>query len=383
MAQKIRTISADSHLEISPERWTPRVPARYRDRAPRLVKLADGGDGVTIENRRRYVLGLAITGTPYEDHKLSGLTYEGSPGAGSAEQRLKEQDRDGVDAEVIFASVGIGPNMWRGISDDAVYQAVVHAYNEFLGEEYCPVAPDRLIAMGVIPSSGIEDAIAEMEYCARVGLKGIALNNFPSGKGFPTPEDDRFWAAAVDLGIPVTVHITFMERKGPTFNYKHDPGEVGFGADPVGVLTRFGGRSGLNAVQLMLAEVFDRFPKLKIFWAETQISWVPYFLDQLDDTYERSRHWMKSDFGLAPLKRKPSEYIREHCWWGFIYDAFGVRSRHDVGLDRVMWCNDFPHSAGDWPQSQQRLDEMFVGVPETERYKVVAGNAVEFFHLAN
>ena len=46
-----RVISADSHLEMSPERWTPRVPARYRDLAPRLVKLPDGGDGVMVEGQ--------------------------------------------------------------------------------------------------------------------------------------------------------------------------------------------------------------------------------------------------------------------------------------------------------------------------------------------
>jgi len=42
MASKYRLFSADSHLEISPERWTERVPVKYRDRAPRLVKLANG-----------------------------------------------------------------------------------------------------------------------------------------------------------------------------------------------------------------------------------------------------------------------------------------------------------------------------------------------------
>lgn len=381
MARKYRIISADSHLEIAPERWTRRVPANYRDRAPRLVRLPDGGDGIMVENRRVYVLGLAITGKPYEEHRLSGLTYEGSPGAGSPEQRLEEQDRDGVDAEVLFASVGIGPNLWRGIRDDRVYKAAVHAYNEFLGEEYCPVAPDRLIAMGVIPTTGIEDALAELDYCARVGLKGIALNTFPSGKGLPTPEDDRFWAAAVGLGMPVTVHIGFMERQGPTFRYKRDPGDVGFGADPVGVLTRFGGRNALNAVQLMLAGVFDRFPKLGIDWAECQVGWIPHFLEQIDDTYERSRHWMVRDFGIEPLARKPSEYMREHCWWGFMCDPFGVRVRHEIGIDRMMWESDFPHSAGDWPHSRGLIERMFVGVPEEERHKMLVGNAAEFFRL--
>ena len=382
MASKYSLFSADSHLEISPERWTPRVPAKYRDRAPRLVKLPDGGDGIIVEGQDVYVLGLAITGKPYEEHKLFGLNYQGSPGAGSPEERIQEQIQDGVDGEVLYTSAG-NLSFWRGIKNDAAYRAVVHAYNEFLAEEYCAVDRDRLLAMAVIPSSGIDDAIAEMEYCARTGLKGVALNSFPSGKGYPTAEDDRFWAAVIDIGIPLTVHVGFLGREGPTFKYPRTPGEVAFGGDPIRVLTRFGGNSGLNAIQLILAGVFERFPKLKIFWAETQMGWLPYFYEQLDDIYKRSRHWIERDFGLAPLKRKPSEYIREHCWWGFIYDPIGLRLRHDINIDRIMWGNDFPHSAGDWPHSRQVIKDMFEGIPEDEQQKMLVSNAVEFFHLEN
>ena len=92
---------------------------------------------------------------------------------------------------------------------------------------------------------------------------------------------------------------------------------------------------------------------------------------------------MERDFGLAPLKRKPSEYIREHCWWGFIYDPIGLRLRHDVNVDRIMWGNDFPHSAGDWPHSRQVIKEMFEGIPEEEQQKILVSNAVDFFHLDN
>ncbi len=93
MPSKYRLFSADSHLEIAPSRWTDRIPVKYRDRAPRLIKLANGGDGIIIEGRPLYVVGLAIAGKPYERHELRGVSYEGSEGAGSPEQRLKEQDQ--------------------------------------------------------------------------------------------------------------------------------------------------------------------------------------------------------------------------------------------------------------------------------------------------
>jgi predicted TIM-barrel fold metal-dependent hydrolase len=381
MARQYRVISADSHLEISPERWRGRVPAKFRDRAPRLVKLANGGDGVIVENRPLYVLGLAITGKPPQEHRLDGISYETGPGAGPPEQRLEQQDRDGVDAEVLFTSAGNG-GFWRGIRADDAYKAVIHAYNEFLAEEYCATAPDRLLATGIIPNVDVSSAVAEMEYCARAGLKSVALSMFPSGKTFPTEDDDRFYAAALDLNMPLTIHVGFIGRDGPVFRYQKEPSDVvGFGSDPVRVLTRFGGGTAQNALQMVMFGVFDRFPKLRIYIAETMIGWFPYFCEQTDDIYERNRYWAESYYGLQPLKRLPSEYVRDHIIWGFLNDPIGVRQRHEVGIQNAMWGSDFPHSAGDWPHSLKTLDKLFNEVPDNERHQMVAGNAIEFFHL--
>lgn len=374
-----RLISADSHLEISPDRWTGRVPATDRHRAPRLVRL-DGGNGLIIENRPLYIVGLDLSGKPYEEHSVKDARFEGSPGTASPEQRLREQDADGVDAEVLFTTP---PNhhFWRGIQDDEAYKSVVHAYNEFLAEEYCAVAPDRLIGMGAIPMSCVTDAVAELEYCARAGLKGVALNAFPHGKAFPIPEDDRFWAAARDLNMAITVHASFIGAEGPTFYYARRPGEGGFGSDPVTLLMRFGGGQTRHVIQMMFAGVFDRFPSLRIFNAETMIGWIPYALEQIDDTYERSCHWMERLYGLEPLPEPPSAYIRRHCVWGFLRDRHGVRVRHEIGIENAMWGSDFPHAAGNWPHSRQVLDNMLTGVPDEERYQITCGNAIEFFHL--
>ena len=380
MARKYRLFSADSHLEISPSRWTNRVPEKYRDRAPRLVKLANGGDGIIIEGRPLYVVGLAIAGKPYERHELRGISYEGSEGAGSPEQRLKEQDKDGVDGEILYTSAS-NLSFWRGIKNDDAYLATVHAYNTFLADEYCTVNRDRLVALGAIPTHSVDAAVKEMEYCAKAGLKGMMLNTFPSGKSFPTAEDDRFYAAALDLNMPLSVHVSMQLPDGPLFKYDKDPGEVAFGGDPIRVLTRFGGNSGLNAVQLLLSGVFDRFPKLRIYWAETQMGWLPYYYDQLDDVYNRSKHWMQRYFDLKPLSKAPSAYFREHFYWGFIYDRVGVRLRYEIGVDKVLWGNDFPHSAGDWPNSKRVIDDIFSGVPEDEKHKMLVDNAVNFFHL--
>ena len=78
---------------------------------------------------------------------------------------------DGLLAEVLFPNMQVGPRLWRGIADDDLYRATVRAYNDWLGEEYCPVSRDRLIGLGVIPWSGLDDAVAELHHCAKLGLR--------------------------------------------------------------------------------------------------------------------------------------------------------------------------------------------------------------------
>ena len=286
---------------------------------------------------------------------------------------------------MLFTGVG-GPNLWRGIGSNDAYRSVLRAYNDFLAEDYCSVDPDRLIGLGVVPETSIADAIAEIEHCAKLGLKGVTLNAFPSGKGLATPEDDEFWAAAIDLDIPLTVHVVFgfpANYSGPTAIYPREPEEIGqAGNDTVRRYANYAIRGGRNAMQMVFAGVFDRFPKLKIYFAETQIGWIPNWLEQMDYSYERNRHWSERLLGLKPLARRPSEYVREHCWWGVLLNPIGVRLRHEIGVDRIMWATDFPHSETDWPNSQEMsIKPNFEGVPEDEVHRMIAGNAIEFFKL--
>jgi predicted TIM-barrel fold metal-dependent hydrolase len=137
----------------------------------------------------------------------------------------------------------------------------------------------------------------------------------------------------------------------------------------------------VEASQLIVAGVFDRFPKPQIYWAENNIGWLPYFYEQIDHEYAINRFWAERQLGLPKLKRLPSEYLKEHAHWGFFEDHVGVRLRHEIGVDRMMWSTDFPHVVSRWPKSLQKLEQQMAGVPEEERRKMVAGNAIRFFGL--
>lgn len=384
MARKYRYFSADSHFERLPETWTHRVPEKYRDRAPRRIKLADGRDAIVEEGQPLEYRGTNLfAGKSIEEFSPINLDFEHSPGAGSAQQRLKEQDADGIDAELLFASEARNPK----IKDKDAFLAIVKAFNDYFIEEYCSVDPNRLVGVAVMPDIGVEDNIVEMKRCREKGFKAMRLHTFPSGKSYPTPQDDRFWAAALDLDMPITVHTSFPGRtdQREVFLMKY-PKEPEGEERPFDFLQRIA-RQGIyhggavEAAQLIFSGVFDRFPKLQIYWAENNIGWLPYFYEQMDQTYRVNCSWAERLLGLKRLARLPSEYLRDHAHWGFFDDPIGVQLRHCVGVDRIMWGTDFPHIVSRWPHSLPVMEEQMAGAPEDEKRKMLAGNAIKFFHL--
>jgi predicted TIM-barrel fold metal-dependent hydrolase len=384
-------ISSDGHLEVVPERWTGRMPARLRDKAPRTIKLPDGGDAILVEGQKPYPVPFLDlrAGRTNETWQPFGVTVAETAGVGPPEQRLREQDMDGLHAEVLFPNMQLGPRLWRTMADDEAYRAAVRAYNDWLGEEYCPVSRDRLIGLGVIPWTTLDDAVAELEHCAKLQLKGVALGVFPSGKSFPTPEDDRFWAAALDMKMPLTVHVGF-DRLGPratepTFVYRDaDPAAVARvpGRNIVEWMAFLGLPPALSLTQMVMSGVFDRLPDLRVFFAETRLGWVPFWMEEADYWYERHRHWAERLLNLPPLRQRPSDYVRRHVLFSVQHvERVAIELRHHLGVDHVMFATDFPHIECDWPNTRPFAERLFAGLPGDEAFKIAAGNVLRYFRL--
>lgn len=391
MARTYHLVSADSHLDLSPDMWTHRVPLKYRDRAPKVIQFENGSDAVVCDGGPPNSIGITRNvGVPFQELPFVTPKFSEPVGNGTPELRLLEQDRDGVDAEVMFTWV---ERMFRDSKDDEFYRTMISTYNEYLGEEYMSVAPDRLFPMGTLPTTGIDDAVRELEHCAKLGLKGVTLQTLPSGRGFPTPEDDLFWAAALDLNMALAVHgggrfggfggAAGVHKGDPVFKYPkviHSPDNHKDDALDL-LFSNQGGKWAMGVMQLAYAGVFDRFPRLELYFAETMAGWIPFCLFMLDDNYRRYQPMMRHFWGVDDLKRRPSEYMQEHTYWGTLYDLPGIEGRSAIGANRIMFATDFPHAAGDWPNSKPFIDQMFAGVTEDEKHAMLAGNAARFFHL--
>lgn len=385
MEKTYRYISADSHFESPPETWRHRVPKQYHDRLPRRIKLPDGRDALQIEGEPLIYGGTSLFGgrSP-EEFDPTILDFEHTPGCGSAEQRLREQDQDGVDAEVLFALGVRNPN----IKDTDTLTAITRGFNSFMAEEYCATDPRRLIGVGILPNRGVDNDIKEMELCKKMGFKAVWLTGYPNGTSFPTAEDDRFWAASLDLDMRVVVHVAFRLRVGgrgvPLLNYPNEPkGERRPPTDFVQRLARMApyNTGAVEGTQLVVTGVFDRFPKLEIYWAENNIGWIPYFYEQMDAEYEVNRFWVQRTLGLPKLKQRPSEYFKQHAYWGYWEDKVGLDARHEIGVDRMMWSTDFPHLVTRWPHSVNVAESQMASIPEEEKKLLVAENAATFFNL--
>ncbi len=378
-------ISTDSHLEVPPYSWEPYVAPEFREFVPKVVQLPGGGDAWQMPGRAQPVpLGLNFSaGRGWEHLKTSGLSYaEGLVGAGDARQRLHEMDQDGVDAEVLFPAVSGQRTLDAAAIPPEAYVALARGYNDWLSREYTAEDPDRLLGLAILPGSTIDDSVAELERVASMpGIHGVVLHHWPNGSPVPVPEaDDRFWKRALELNVPLTAHVSFGGGAAAEEAAMAKAAQEGLSlmnfAPMTTMLSKTATRGG-QVIQLIQHGTFDRFPELQVFFAETQIGWLPEFKEDADENWRRHRYWSGTD----SWAHEPSWYVGHNTHWGFQIDRFGLKVRHDIGVDRIQWSTDFPHVQCDWPDSRKVIEEQFRDIPGDERRKIVCDNAKTYFRL--
>jgi predicted TIM-barrel fold metal-dependent hydrolase len=360
-------ISADSHVVEPPDLWTRRVPARLRARAPRMVRL-EQGDGWVFEGQGEPApFGLVqCAGLPPEQQRLwvrweqvRELAWE--PGA-----RLRSLDQSGIAAEVLYPSPRIQNAIFAGADDPELHVACVRAYNDWLSE-FCSRDSRRFAGVPWLPAAGVSAAVQELERTQKLpGLRGVLLGRYPHAGTRLAPEDDALWARCAELGAPVHIHVGLAGSPAGTpalaASFRPFHGAFRFYDPPV------------RAAELIYARVFDRFPRLQVVFAEADAGWVPYLKEQLDDRYARQNPAEKLALAL-----RPSEYFERNLYYTIVTDAYGIRNRHAVGLDRILWSSDFPHAGCDYPDYSRSIERDFAGVPDAERAPILGGTAARLY----
>jgi hypothetical protein len=230
--------------------WGERVDKKFRDRAPHTEHNLKGTEGefFVCENidpvQVAGFFGSGKTAEELPEHRKRG--FEAAPkSVWDPAERLKEQDRDGVNAEAMYTSMGM---LLFGLDDAELRAACFRGFNDWAAE-YTSYDPKRLIGLGTVELGDITAAVAEIERCRKIGIRGVLIwGSPPDDKPYSHRDYDPFWAAAQDLDMPISLHI-LTGRRGTGVDPQACPALVHVAAafDP-GVIRGTGARRRARAL---------------------------------------------------------------------------------------------------------------------------------------
>ena len=367
-------VDADAHVYEPPDVWQARVPQALRARAPRLKAGADGDVWLFDDGTRIRPIGLmAAAGAGYLGFRPSGLTYETMRrGCFDPAARLADMDADGIHLQMLYPSVcEEGARMFG--DDRALQLACVRAYNEWQ-LAFCAAGDGRLFGHAVIPASGLDDAVAELEWALAQGYRGVLISTFPNGSVEPSADDDPFWARAAEAGVPVALHIGSFHADGPVKRRRFDPAAV----LPRAATSKSGANTVPLVARMIFSGLFDRVPGLRALLVEANIGWIPAMLEQTDDMFLRYRWFTQTAERLPTM---PSRVFHRNFWATFMVDTVGMDLRHRLNVDHLMWSTDYPHTGTDWPNSRVTIDRVFAGVPADQVRRMLHDNCKALYRL--
>ncbi len=363
-------ISADSHFVEPPTMWVERLDKKFRDRAPHTVKdyKGRGGEWFVCENiTPMAVAGFFGAGVPSAElpaHSKKGFD-EAPKSVWDASYRIADQDRDGVDAEVIYTSMGMP---LFGLDDAELRFFCFRAFNDW-ATEYCSYDLKRLIPLGLITLEDIPSAVDELQRIAKKGMRGAMIWAEPPGdRPYSDPDYEPFWAAAQDLNMPLSLHI-LTARSGTGAN-------PASGKDFLLSLANLHHQIERSISVLVYGGVLEKFPGLRIVSAENDVGLMAYFMYRLDTVQHRL-----GALGNMKLPLRASEYIKRQVYATFIADPVFIDSLDRYGPDNIMWSSDYPHTAATYPRSQQIVAKRFGNLPDEQRQKIVRGTAARVYGL--
>ena len=364
-------VSVDDHVCEPSDMWDDFVPAKWKDRAPRMVRKPDGSDVWVFEGQQLPNVGLnAVAGRPPEEYGMEPTAHEQlRDGCYDVDARIGDMNASGILGSLCFGTVpGFVGELFARQEDKDMAAAMVRAYNDWHIDAWCGAHPGRFIPLSIPMLWDAEAMAEEVRRVARKGCHAVTFPDSPNNLGYPSLHSETwepFWRACDEEGTIVCIHIgsgTKMKLEDMTA-----PIEIMIAATPISL---YG-----CATDLTFSTFLRKYDNLKIALSEGGTGWVPYFLERADYVYEHHHHWTKQDFG----DKLPSDVFREHIVTCFIDDAVGIQNRDLIGIDNITWECDYPHSDTTWPEAPERLWESLRGVSDEDIHKMTHLNAMEHF----
>jgi predicted TIM-barrel fold metal-dependent hydrolase len=395
MAELPMIISVDDHIVEPADVWTSRMPAKFKDAAPHIVRkdmpevtfvggkltVNEGGGGAPAdwwiyEKLQRPLLRVdSAVGVPRDEVTMKGVTYEDMrPGSYSQKERLEDMDENHIEASLCFPTFPrFCGQTFTEAEDKELALLCVKAYNDYQVEEWCAGTGGRLIPLIIVPLWDAHLAAAEVRRNAERGVRAVCFSEIPAYLGLPSIHDpdnywDPFFAACDETSTVVNMHIGSSSKMPSTS--PDAPAAVGSSLTHI--------NAELSMTDFLLSGLFERFANLKVAYSEGQIGWIPHLLHRMDVVWEDNRGWG----GVADkVPNPPSSYFKDHVYGCFFDDPNGLRLIDEIGEDNITYESDYPHSDSTWPRTRQIAEKQMAGLTDDQRYKVVRGNAIRLFGL--
>jgi predicted TIM-barrel fold metal-dependent hydrolase len=379
---KYDVISADCHIDLvwlPPDLFTANASASLRDRMPYVTNGEDGPHWVSRSGSKFGLMNgmgsagrLYIPGQIHRSDRMAstGLYDDGRRGIRRLTDpalRLRDQDLDGVQGEVLYGILGAASRL----NDPEAVTEVIRIYNQWLAD-FCDTYPERFAGIACIPGHNMTSAIEELERVGKRGsVRGLEIPLQEDMKPLWDPYWEPLWAAVNELGLPMHFH-TIGTGHPETQGF---PLQVQRAAWAV-FITGFGIQMASVLMSMIFSGVFEKYPKLRLVIGESGIGWIPYVLEHMDLEWEDQFHDLS-------LTMKPSDYWRRQCAATYQTDRIGIKLLDELGIENVMWGSDFPHPDGIWPDSQEFIDRELGHLPENARRKIICDNAAALYGFSN
>jgi predicted TIM-barrel fold metal-dependent hydrolase len=369
-------VSVDDHVVEPPsmhEFFRDHLPAKFKDRAPRVIRRENGTDAWLVEGVEIGTFGLnAVAGRIPEEWGYDPATFDQvRPGAYDVHERVRDMNVNGVLASLNFPSwPGNGGQFFTQSDDDEFVAAMIRAYNDWHIFEWAGAYPGRFIPLALSGFKlGGEWMAGEIKRVAELGCHAISWHSEPFRFGMPDYHGDE-WDAALAASQECESVVVFHFGGAPT-RMPRSPFEVITHAMPFS--------TAIFASELLWSPMMRKFPRLRFALAEGGVGWYAYWLEKADFVYEHHHRWTGTDFG----NERPSEVFRSRVLTCFIDDVTGIELRYKIGIDNLSWECDYPHSDATWPQSAEVLMKSFVtaDVPNNEIDQISWQNACAFYNF--
>jgi 5-carboxyvanillate decarboxylase len=332
------------------EAWAPaELLARYRKLLEEKPASWDPGF--------RSLWGFFLGATPRATQLVTRIQDLGA-------QRIADMDASGIARQLVFLTA---PGVQ--VFDAATAVSLSRNLNDQLSDEI-KKQPDRYAALAAIAPQDPKSAAAELERSVKqIGFKGAVVNSHTQGEYLDDPKYWEIFEAAEALDVPLYLHPNTPPPAmiGPFLPRGLDGAIYGFAVE-----------TGLHLLRIVVAGVFDRFPKLKMVVGHLGEG-LPFWLFRLDFMHRAMVNANRYP-GVRPLKKKPSDYLRENVWVttsGMQWAPAILFSQQVLGVDRVLYAMDYPYQFV--PEEVKVTDEL--PISDADKRKLYQLNAEQVFKL--